>query len=213
LACGDPPEGRPQWTLRLLADELVALDGVDVDSISPETVCKTLNKTNCNLTDPNNGSSRRRKVPSSSIIWSTFSRSTRNRTIRTARSYVDEHPTQLIEPVREPQPAELGRVGRENYHYNRVDTKNLLLASETLDGWRAIAVTDRRMTEDWVGSMQPLADEHYPDTECVRVVFENLSTHDPGKCYESLPAAKARRLLDQIEFHFTPVHGSWMNIA
>jgi len=80
--------------------------------------------------------------------------------IRTARSCVDDHPTQLIEQVGEPQPAELGGVEREDYHYTRVRTKILLLASEPLDGWRAIAVTDRRTTEDWVGSMQPLVDEH-----------------------------------------------------
>jgi len=104
--------------------------------------------------------------------------------IRTARSCVDDHPTQLIEPVREPQPAELGGVEQEDYYCTRVGTKILLLVSEPLDGWRAIGVMDRRTTEDWVAFMQPLVDEHYPGAECVRVVFDKFSTHDPAKCYE-----------------------------
>ena len=125
----------------------------------------------------------------------------------------DEHPTQLIEQVREPQPAEPGRVEREDYHYKRVGTKNLFLASEPLDGWRAISVTDRRTTADWIGFMQQLVEEHYPNAECIRVVLDNLSTHNPVKFYEYLPAEEARRLLDTLEFHFTPVHGSWLNMA
>ena len=125
----------------------------------------------------------------------------------------DGHPTQLVEHVHEPQPAEPGRVKREDYHYNRVGTKNLFLASEPLDGWRAVTVTDRRTTEDWISFMRHLVDEHYPDAECIRVVLGNLSTHNPAKFYEYLPPTEARRLLDKLEFHFTPVHGSWLNMA
>lgn len=78
-----------------------------------------------------------------------------------------EHPTQLVEQVREPQPAEPGLVEREDYQYKPQETKNLFLASEPLDGWWTVSVTDRRTTEDWVGFMRELVDEHFPDVECV----------------------------------------------
>lgn len=125
----------------------------------------------------------------------------------------DEHPTQLVKQVIEPQPAEPGRVEREDYHYKREGTKNLFLASEPLDGWRAVTVKDRRTTEDWVEFMRQIVDDHYPDAECIRVVLDNLNTHNPAAFYEYFQPAEARRLLDKFEFHFTPVHGSWLNMA
>lgn len=125
----------------------------------------------------------------------------------------DEHPTQLVEQVREPHPAKPGTVEREDYHYKPQGTKNLFLASEPLDGWRAVTISDRRTTEDWVNFMQQLVDEHYPDVDCLRVVLDNLNTHDPTAFYDYLSPAEARRLLDVLEFHFTPVHGSWLNMA
>ena len=125
----------------------------------------------------------------------------------------DEHPTQLVEPVKPTQSAEPGRVEREDYQFEPQGTKNLFLASEPLKGWRDVSVTDRRTTEDWVRFMQQLVDEHYPDVESLRVVLDNLNTHKPAAFYDYLSPAEARRLLDILEFHFTPVHGSWLNMA
>lgn len=126
----------------------------------------------------------------------------------------DEHPTQLVEEVRDPQPAEPGRVAREDYQYKPAGTNNLFLATEPLDGWRTITVTDRRTTEDWVRFMRALVDlDRYADVECIRVVLDNLNTHKPAAFYEYFEPAEARRILDKLEFHFTPVHGSWLNMA
>jgi len=126
----------------------------------------------------------------------------------------DEHPVQLVEHVRrDPRPAEPGTVAREDYHYERQGTKNLFLASEPLEGWRTVTVKDRRTTEDWVTFMRSLVDEHYPDADCIRVVLDNLNTHKPAAFYEYFDPDEARRLLDKFEFHFTPVHGSWLNMA
>ena len=125
----------------------------------------------------------------------------------------DEHPVQLVEHVRDPRPAEPGTVAREDYHYERQGTKNLFLASEPLEGWRTVTVKDRRTTEDWVTFMKSLVDEHYPDADCIRVVLDNLSTHKPAAFYDYFDPSEARRLLDKLEFHFTPVHGSWLNMA
>lgn len=125
----------------------------------------------------------------------------------------DEHPLQLVEQVRDPRPAEPGTVAREDYHYKPQGTKNLFLAAEPLDGWRTITVKNRRTTEDWVTFMKQLVDEYYPDADRIRVVLDNLNTHKPAAFYDYFEPAEARRLLDTLEFHFTPVHGSWLNMA
>ena len=125
----------------------------------------------------------------------------------------DEHPTELTEEIQAPLPAAPGRVAREDYQYSPNGTKNLFLASEPLAGWRAVTVTDRRTKRDWVTFMRYLVDEHYPDADCIRVVLDNLNTHDPIAFYEFFEPAEARRLLNKLEFHFTPVHGSWLNMA
>jgi len=125
----------------------------------------------------------------------------------------DEHPYQLVSHVRDPRPAEPGTVAREDYHYRQEETKNLFLASEPLTGWRTVTLKDRRTTEDWVTFMKSIVDEHYPDADCIRVVLDNLNTHKPAAFYEYFDPKEARRLLDQLEFHFTPVHGSWLNMA
>jgi hypothetical protein len=125
----------------------------------------------------------------------------------------DEHPVQLVAHVRDPRPAEPGTVARQDYHYDRQGTKNLFLASEPLEGWRTVTVKDRRTTEDWVTFIKSLVDEHYPDADCIRVVLDNLSTHNPAAFYDYFDPGEARRLLDKLEFHFTPVHGSWLNMA
>ena len=125
----------------------------------------------------------------------------------------DEHPTELTKEVCEPLPAKPGRVAREDYQYEPNGVKNMFLAAEPLAGWRTVTITDRRTTEDWVVFMRYLVDEHYPDADCIRVVLDNLSTHNPVAFYDFFEPAEARRLLNKLEFHFTPVHGSWLNMA
>ena len=105
------------------------------------------------------------------------------------------------------------RLAREDYHYKPQGTKNLFLAAEPLDGWRTVTIKDRRTTEDRVTFTKHLVDEHYPDADCIRVVLDNLNTHKPEAFYEYFEPAEARGLLDKLEFHFTPVHGSWLNMA
>lgn len=125
----------------------------------------------------------------------------------------DEHPTQLDDHVTDPKPAKPGSVAKEDYHYERNGSQNLFLACEPLVGWRTVSVSDRRTTEDGVGFIKDLVDEHYDDVECIRLVLDNLSIHNPAAFYEYFEPAEARRILSKLEFHFMPVHGSWLNIA
>ena len=125
----------------------------------------------------------------------------------------DETSTQLLADVRAPLPAAPGRSRREDYEYRREGTRNLFLACEPLAGWRQVAVTERRTKRDFAQQMRWLAEEAYPEADVVRVVLDNLNTHRKASLYQAFPAAEARRIARKLEFHFTPKHGSWLNMA
>ena len=125
----------------------------------------------------------------------------------------DETSTQLLADVRPPIPAAPGRPKREDYEYRRVGTRNLFLSCEPLAGWRHVEVTQRRTKEDFAHQMRWLVDEAYPDITVVRVVLDNLNTHRKASLYEAFPAVEARRIAKRLEFHHTPKHGSWLNMA
>ena len=125
----------------------------------------------------------------------------------------DESSKQLIKETRQPLPAQPGQVRRSDYECDRNGTRNLFMFSEPLTGRRHVKVTQRRTKRDWAHCMQQLADEFYPEAERIRVVLDNLNTHTPAALYETFEAAEARRLLRKLEFHYTPKHGSWLNMA
>jgi len=125
----------------------------------------------------------------------------------------DEKPLQLLGETRLPRPLSSGRPRRYDYEYERKGTANIFLAVEPLGGWRHVAVTERRTKLDFAAQMQQLVDVHYPQAECIRVVLDNLNTHKPGSLYEAFPPAEALRLLRRLEFHYTPKHASWLNMA
>jgi hypothetical protein len=125
----------------------------------------------------------------------------------------DETSKQLVAETRVGVPARPGQVARYDYEYQRNGTRNLFLFLEPQRGWRHVAVTERRTMEDFAHQMQWLVDEAYPETEVVRLVLDNLNTHRPASLYETFPPAEARRILKRLEFHYTPKHGSWLNMA
>ncbi len=125
----------------------------------------------------------------------------------------DELPYQLIEEVRTPLPAAPGRPERVDYEYRRRGTCNLSLLFEPLAGWRHVEVTERRAAADFGQQRRALVDVHYPAAAVIAVVLDNLSTHSPAALYQTFPPAEARRILERLEFHYTPKHGSWLNMA
>ena len=125
----------------------------------------------------------------------------------------DETSTQLLAETRPSLPAEPGRPLRQDYEYRREGTRNLFLVCEPLAGWRHVAITERRTMQDFAQQMRWLVDEAYPEVPVVRVVLDNLNTHRVASLYETFPAAKARRIAKRLEFHYTPKHGSWLNMA
>jgi hypothetical protein len=125
----------------------------------------------------------------------------------------DEVPVQLIGERRSPLPMRPGTPERVDYEYIRRGTCNVFLAIEPLRGWRHLTVTNRRANGDFAHQMRWLVDAAYPTVDRIRVVLDNLSTHKPEALYETFPPAQARRIVRKLEFHYTPKHGSWLNMA
>ena len=125
----------------------------------------------------------------------------------------DETSKQLIAETRAPLPAKAGRPERYDYEYSRRGVRNLFLCCEPQRGWRHVEVTEQRTMQDFAHRMKWLVDEGYPRAERIRVVLDNLNTHKAASFYETFAPEEARRILRKLEFHYTPKHGSWLNIA
>ena len=125
----------------------------------------------------------------------------------------DETSKQLIGDTRTPIVAQSGRLKRVDYEYRRNGTRNLFMFCEPKGGWRHLEVTERRTAVDFAEQMRWLVDEAYPDVGTVRVVLDNLNTHKLGSLYEAYEPSEARRIARRLEFHHTPKHGSWLNMA
>lgn len=126
---------------------------------------------------------------------------------------MDETSKQLVGEVRVPLPCAPGRPARLDYEYERHGTANVFMFVEPLAGRRRARITDRRTAVDWAHQVKALLDEDYPEARTVRLVLDNLNTHAVGSLYEAFPPAEARRLANRLELHYTPKHGSWLNIA
>jgi hypothetical protein len=125
----------------------------------------------------------------------------------------DEHMVQLIGETRQPLLSKPGRPERFDYEYRRNGTRNLFLFFQPLTGWRHIRVTEQRTKIDFAHGMQSLVDDLFPEADKVVVVLDNLNTHSPASLYEAFEPAEAKRILDRLEFHYTPKHGSWLNMV
>jgi hypothetical protein len=126
---------------------------------------------------------------------------------------IDEVPKQLVGEVRVPLPARPGVPARYDYEYRRGGVANLFMISEPLLGWRHVMVTERRTAVDFAEVLRWLVEELHTDARKVVLVTDNLNTHDPGSLYEAFAPDRARRIAERLEWHYTPKHGSWLNVA
>jgi len=126
---------------------------------------------------------------------------------------MDETSKQLMSDLRQPLPAQPGLPERIDYEYKREGVADLFMFFEPLVGKRFIKVTDQRTRKDWAHTMQELADEVYPQADKIVIVMDNLNTHSAASFYETFEPEEARRLTNRFEFHLTPKHGSWLNMA
>ena len=126
---------------------------------------------------------------------------------------LDEASKQLIAETHTPITVKPGRPARYDYEYRRNGTANLFMLFAPLEGWRHVEVTDRHTAVDYTHLLRQLADNFFPDVREIVLVQDNLNTHKPASLYEAFPAAEARRLSERFEWHYTPKHGSWLNMA
>jgi hypothetical protein len=125
----------------------------------------------------------------------------------------DESPYQMISETRVAAPVEQGKPQRIDYEYKREGACNLFMFFQPLGGWRQVKVTERRTAKDYAQCMKDLVDVHFPDAILISVVQDNLNTHTGAALYEAFAPAEARRILNKLDFRYTPKHGSWLNMA
>ena len=123
---------------------------------------------------------------------------------------LDETSKQQVKETRLPRP---GAAGSFDYEYERNGVSNLFMFFAPLEGWRRVEVTDRRTKADWARVVKQLVDEDYADKDRIVLVMDNLNTHHPSSLYEAFEPAEARRIAERLEGHYTPKHGSWLNMA
>ena len=137
----------------------------------------------------------------------------REHDLRRPQVCFDEKGVQLIAETRKPLPGKPGQPERFDYEYQRNGTCNLFVYFQPLVGWRHVQVTERRTKVDFAHCMRYLVDEAFPEAEKILIVLDNLNTHTPASLYEAFKPAEAKRILNRLEFHYTPKHGSWLNMV
>ena len=126
---------------------------------------------------------------------------------------LDETSKQQVSETHQPRPSRPGAARAYDYEYQRNGVSNLFMLFAPLEGWRRVEVTDRRTKVDWARVVRKLVDEDYPDKDRIVLVMDNLNTHHPASLYEAFEPAEARRIAERLEIHYTPKHGSWLNMA
>ena len=212
VACGDPPAGCARWTLRLLADRLVELEVIE--SVSHETVRQTL------LTNQIKPWLKRPWciAPAASADFGCRMEDALEvyqRPFHPRRPVVclDETTRQLVRETRPPGPSAAGRPVRYDYEYERQGVASLFMRGSPLSGWREVSVRESKTRTDYAQCLRALAEAHFPQAEKIVLVQDSLNTHAAASLYEAFEPVAARRLLERFEFHCTPKHGSWLNIA
>ena len=126
---------------------------------------------------------------------------------------LDETSKQQVRETRTPMPPRSGTAMAYDYEYERNGVSNLFMLFAPLEGWRRVEVTDQRTKVDWARVVRQLVDVAYPDKDRIVLVMDNLNTHRPSSLYEAFEPAEARRITEKLEIHYTPKHGSWLNMA
>ena len=211
IACSDPPAGRCRWTLSLLAERWVAL--TDMEAVSLECIRQRLKSNELKPWQQKMwclGQMDAAYIAQMEHILDLYAEPP-----CTERPLVnvDEAGKQLVGEVNAGKPMSPGQVSKVDYEYERKGVANIYLCFDRHRGWRHAKVTDTKKATDFAGLMRELVDVHYPDAERIRVVLDNLNTHQPASLYRAFPAPEARRLLRKLEFHYTPKHASWLNMV
>lgn len=211
VACSKPLEGRSRWTLQLLADEMVRL--TVHESVSDETIRRRLGELQLKPWREKMWCIPKVDAEFVARMEDVLALYAEPPDERRPVVCFDETPRQLIGEERVPVRAEPGKRRRFDYEYVRNGTANVFMFVDVNRPWRHAKVTDQRTSIDFAECMRDLVDEHYPDADRIRVVLDNLSAHSASALYQRFEPAEARRILNRLEFHFTPKHASWLNMV
>jgi transposase len=211
IACSKPPKGRCRWTLSLLGDQLVALS--DIEAISHETIRKRLKENDLKPWQKKMWCIANLDAAYIARMEHILDLYAQAKDEQRPIVNFDEAAKQLVEQVNEPKLAKPSHVAKEDYEYQRAGMANIFMLFDRHRGWRKTKVTTQKTAVDFAQCMQELVDNDYPDAKVVRVVLDNFSTHSEASLYKAFPAKEARRILQRLEFHFTPKHASWLNMA
>ena len=210
-ACSPPPKGRAHWTMRLLAGRMIEL--LDVQSLSHATVARRLKEKEIKPWQKKMWCIPKVDAHFVAAMEDVLDLYAEPRDPSRPVVCIDETLKQLVGDVQQPLPAREGSVEKYDYHYRRNGTANLFVFVDRHRCWRHVKVTERKTNIDFAECMRDLVDIHYPEAALIRVVLDNLSTHRPGALYQAFPPQEARRILKRIEFHHTPKHASWLDMA
>ena len=212
LACSTPPEGRARWTLRLLADHLV-LTCDDLETVSHETIRQRLKEKQLKPWLHKMWCIRKVDASFFAQMEDILDLYTEEHDPRFPVVCFDEGLKQLVAEVKPPRRIAPGMPAQQDYHYKRNGTAKLLFFMDAHRPWRQVLVTESRTRTDFAWAMKRLVDDYYPEAKRIRVVLDNLNTHNAASLYQTFPAPEARRLMRRIEFHHTPKHASWLNMV
>ena len=212
LACSEPPKGRKRWTLQLLEEAVVG-----AAHCRPRQRQHNRADAKKNILKPH--LQKQWVIPPEANA--AFVANMEDVLEVYHRPHDPEYPVvcldeaskQLITETRVPIPAKPGQPTRHDYEYERNGTANLFMMFAPLEGWRHVKVTDRHTAVDFAHVLKELADARFAKAKKIVLMEDNLNTHKPASLYEAFPAAEARRLVERFEWHYTPKHGSWLNLA
>jgi transposase len=211
ITCSEPPKGRCRWTLTMLGDQLISM--TELETISPETIRQRLNENDLKPWQKKMwciGKLDAAYIARMEHILDLYAEPADP--MKPIINF-DEAGKQLVGQVNEPKPIKPGKVAKEDYEYQRAGMANIFMCFDRHRGWRKAKVTERKTAIDFAECMRELVDQDYPESELVRVVLDNLSTHTEASLYKAFPPQEARRILRRLEFHYTPKHASWLNMA
>lgn len=211
IACTNPPQGRCRWTLSLLADQLIAL--TEIEAISYETIRNRLKENDLKPWQKKMWCIGKLDAAYIARMEHILDLYAEPKDEKRPIVNFDEAGKQLVAQITEPQLAKPGSVAKEDYEYERSGVTNIFMFFDRHRGWRKTKVTDKKTAIDFAECMRDLVDNEYPDAAVVRVVLDNFGTHNEAALYKAFSASEARRLLRRLEFHYTPKHASWLNMA
>ena len=211
LACSKPPEGCCRWTLNLIADRFIALS--DLNVVSTETIRRRFKENDLKPWQKKMwcvGTMNADYIAQMEHVLDLYAKPANP--VQPVINF-DEAMKQLVSDIAPPTAVKSGQSARIDYEYKRVGVANIFMFFDRHNGWRKAKATQNKKAKDFAQCMKELVDVHYPDAEKIHVVMDNYGTHKAGSLYKAFAPEEALKILNRLEFHYTPKHASWLNMV